>query len=480
MVTAVKKTFAKYACRVVLSSITIIFVIVSTGCVTNKKYRKAYKAYQEQDYVSAIQLFDIYLDSALNGALATETENDRSEAYLQLGMQAFENRNWNLANEFLYLANSEEADNKMDVCYFELSKAALAKNQIDSTLTYYDKIITELPLSPLIPEILFNRITLLTALDKRSKAYHDYLTLYQNYKESEFTIKIQPIVDELVPYYIEQASARKINKEFDESLEMFLKLTLHPTVHSSRINAEISGLYYILADIAIEELKYEKADNFYQYSKEFSTSDNMINSRIKGICRHLKAKGDSLMALELPDEAKEIYEKIYIFDSNSEDAAKSVAKAIKTKSDYVKAIELFKEAEKYETEKKYQVALKSYNNSKKLHNTKPVREKIFVMQNLIRAEKNPLEFAESIIKKYKKGKMLNKINEVFAEQLTIYGDDLLRVSGWKVLYSFGQYKYEVRYDIVSPDERFYFAWRVDLSNQSISALNKLSEKTMYE
>jgi len=75
---------------------------------------------------------------------------------------------------------------------------------------------------------------------------------------------------------------------------------------------------------------------------------------------------------------------------------------------------------------------------------------------------------------------LNKIIAVFAEKLVIYGDDLLRVSGWKVLYSFGQYKYEVRYDIVSPDERFYFAWRVDLSNQSISALNKLSEKTMYE
>ena len=62
----------------------------------------------------------------------------------------------------------------------------------------------------------------------------------------------------------------------------------------------------------------------------------------------------------------------------------------------------------------------------------------------------------------------------------IHGDDLVRISGWKVLYSFGQYKYEVRYDIISPDERLYYAWRVDLSNQAISALNKLSEKTMYE
>ena len=460
--------------------VSIVILLLSTGCVTNKKYRRAYQAYEEQDYVASVLLFDIYINSSLNGAMATQAEADRSEAYFQLGMQAFENSNWNLAKDFLYLANTEKADSKMDICYFELSKIALVQNKIDSTLVCYDKILSELPQSPLIPEILFNRITLLVALDKKGDAYNDYLTLYRNHTNSNFTQKVQPIVDELIPFYIGAATEFKQVGDYDTSLEMFLKLTLHPTSHSDRINAEISGLYYILADIAAEKERYAEAEGLFENAKKFSQNNNIINSRIAEICHDLTTKGDSLLAVELPDEAKAVYETIFIFHENSENAKNAVAKAVATKNNYINAEKLFAEAVKYEDKKKYQIALKSYNQSKKLHNTKPVREKIFTMQNLIRAEKNPLEFAGSIIKKYGKSKILNKINEVQAEQLMIHGDDLVRISGWKVLYSFGQYKYEVRYDIISPDERLYYAWRVDLSNQAISALNKLSKKTMYE
>ena len=51
-------------------------------------------------------------------------------------------------------------------------------------------------------------------------------------------------------------------------------------------------------------------------------------------------------------------------------------------------------------------------------------------------------------------------------------------SGWKFLLSTSQYKYEVRYDLMSPRETFFYVWQVNLKDRSIIPLNKISEDLM--
>jgi hypothetical protein len=46
------------------------------------------------------------------------------------------------------------------------------------------------------------------------------------------------------------------------------------------------------------------------------------------------------------------------------------------------------------------------------------------------------------------------------------------------LLSPGQYKYEARYDLLTPAENIYFAWQVNLRDRSVTPLNKISEQVM--
>ena len=62
--------------------------------------------------------------------------------------------------------------------------------------------------------------------------------------------------------------------------------------------------------------------------------------------------------------------------------------------------------------------------------------------------------------------------------ILVYGKDMVEISGWRVMYSSGEYKYELRYDILTPKENYYYVWLVDLREKNISPLNKASEKLM--
>jgi hypothetical protein len=179
------------------------------------------------------------------------------------------------------------------------------------------------------------------------------------------------------------------------------------------------------------------------------------------------------------NEAIETYKIIYNYYPQSEIATSKIAETEQKIQDYAKAAEILKSAEKLANENKFQAALKKYKEVLQLHNTKEVRKQIFEMQNLIRAEKAPLEFARSIITSYRKGKLVENINLLVEKQKELYKDNV-HINEWKVLYSFGKYKYEVRYDIITPDKNYYFAWRINLRDQSIFSLNKLSEKILYE
>jgi hypothetical protein len=49
-----------------------------------------------------------------------------------------------------------------------------------------------------------------------------------------------------------------------------------------------------------------------------------------------------------------------------------------------------------------------------------------------------------------------------------------------VTFAIGQYKYEVRYDILSPEENYYLAWNVNIRTKKVTPSNKISEKIMLD
>ena len=133
---------------------------------------------------------------------------------------------------------------------------------------------------------------------------------------------------------------------------------------------------------------------------------------------------------------------------------------------------------KLEAANKYSDALKLYQAASLLDDKAEYRQKIGQMQNLIEATRNPAAFAQKIISEYRGGILSRRISEVRSELLTRYKSTELRDSGWKMLLSTGQYKYEARYDLMSPQETFFYIWQVNLRDRSIVPLNKLSEKLM--
>jgi hypothetical protein len=99
------------------------------------------------------------------------------------------------------------------------------------------------------------------------------------------------------------------------------------------------------------------------------------------------------------------------------------------------------------------------------------------MGNLIQAEKDPKEFAMKIINSYKNGIIPLGVSIAESSVIAQYGDEV-KNSGWKVYYAIGEYKYEVRFDILSPDENYYYSWRVNLKTREITSLNNISEDVL--
>ncbi|HRX76699.1 MAG TPA: hypothetical protein P5342_04510 [Candidatus Cloacimonadota bacterium] len=100
------------------------------------------------------------------------------------------------------------------------------------------------------------------------------------------------------------------------------------------------------------------------------------------------------------------------------------------------------------------------------------------MQNLIEAERNPTAFAERIINEYRSGLLVRRVAAKRAEVLQTYKANEIRDSGWKMLLSTGQYKYEARYDLLTPTDTYLYVWQINLRDRSVIPLNRLSEELM--
>ncbi len=455
--------------------IILLVIIIATGCTTDKRYEIAKNLYLQSNYVPAIEHYDNFYQKTKDGALATKAELERSECYYQLGLYAFAKNNWKLANNLFYLANSLKADEKMDNCYYELSQIAMKENDVETVLEHYKYIITYLTTSELIPEILYKRIKICVDLDDKQQAFDDYYILWNEFPENDYTKKAEPFIDRLLPFYIEEIIALQHTGDYETSLEILINLSLLPSSYKKLLIEEIGNVYLLMGDREMDNVNYSEGLEFYQRAINYdSKQEPFVNDKLENLCREFIAQGDTLVAADHLDEAIEVYEKTFLIIPDCPDAVSSIEKVKIIKQNYITAQELIDQALILEKEKKYLEALKLFKQSASLRNTAWVREKVFQTQNIIEAENNPIEFAKFVIQNYKNGKVAEKIYALENDMIAIHGD-FVRTSGWKVLYSFGKYKYEVRYDILTPENNYYFIWRLDLITREVSPLNKVTE-----
>ena len=441
-------------------------------------FKLAHEYYLRDKYVAAIEYFDRFVDRTDNGALATVAELERSESYYQLGLKMYAKKKWKLAIRFFYLANSQKADEKMDNCYFELAKIAMKNNDIPEVLKNYDYIVTNFLTSELIPEILYNRIKISVDLDDKKQAFADYAILWEKYPSNKYMKKAKPFIDMLMPYYIEEVLALKDSNKYEKALNLLKKISRYPSSYKTMISHEIGEIYILLAEIENNKENYKKALEDFRLTEKFNPDKkDFVMKRLREICNGFIEAGDEFLQNEMPDKAIEKYQMTFILLPDFQEAVAKIEQAKKIKEDYQKAEKVQQQASELEKKKKYAEALKYYRQSYALKKTKEIKDKIFTMNNLVQAKKAPLDFAKSIIMNYKNGIIPDNVYAIEDSMIKLYGESA-RSSGWKILYSYGEFKYEVRYDIITPKENYYFIWRVDLREKQIYPLNKNSEKMM--
>ena len=461
-------------------SIFLIIIFAVTGCTQNSNFKFGHSFYKKKNYVIAINFYDKYIKYNKKRANATVAELERSSCYYHLGLKAIKKERWTLAKDFFFLANSESADTLLDNCYFELAKISLEKGEIDKAMEDFDYILKYLPKSELIPEILYNNIVIYLNSDDKEKAYERYDYLCSNFPNNKFVGESQKLIDRILNYFIAKADSLLIQRNYDDALKKLLYIEHNPSKYKKLIKEKIAHIYIVMGKEVITQEKYVEAKNYFEKAAKWNpTLKGEIDKRLLDVVDLFIGKGERLIKEEKLDEAIKNFRPVFDIIPDYQIAKDKIEYVNKLKKDFADADSLYAKAQVLEESKKFTEALVKYKKSYKLHKIKKVKENIVHMQNIIRAKKEPKVFAKELIFNYKKGLIVKNLSDL-EKSLRIRFKNEVKVSGWKIFYSFGKYKYEVRYDINTFDETYYFIWRVNLETRTISPLNKISKEYMGE
>ena len=330
----------------------------------------------------------------------------------------------------------------------------------------------------MIAQVLYEEIIIHHELNNKFIAYENYSKLCSEYTENDYVNQAQKIIDEIMPELIENAKFYQKNQSYQKALENFLYLQNNPTKYKEKIKKEIADTYFLMAEAEINNEDFLQAKTYFQKSINWNRDKkDLADKRLKEIANKFIMKGDQLVREEKIELAIENYKAVFDIFPQHKEAQESIQKANEIKERFEQARQLYLKAQRYEKMKKYSTALSHYKQSYNLHKVKEIRKDIIHMNNLILANRDPQGFAKSIILGYKNNKINNEINKIITSLKEQYGNEV-EASGWRVMYSFGKYNYEIRYDILTPEENQYFLWKVNLENREIVPLNKISKEIM--
>lgn len=454
----------------------LALLLMLGGCEVNR-LKSAEELYAQKRYAASIVELDVLIKNGRNGALITRAELLRSNSYFALGEAAAERKNWALAIRFYKLSNSDEADLHLANIYMQLSEQAFRNGEPHLGKDYLDSIIREAPDSPNIPEVLYRRISYYLEVDKnQDAAWRDYMSLYDNTPNNPFELQARNIVMRFIPSKLEYAKVLASQSYYTESLNILFEIAKYPLADLNDLNRQISDVYQQQAEQFIEDQNYTEADRLFRIAMQYyPDKEKQIYKRLEAITSLYVSKGNSL--LEAGDYANALvhYRKTFDIIPDYQPALDAINKLFTKQENIRRAAELFQEGDKFEAAGKHNDAVKAYNQAYALDAKPEYRAKAVQMQNLIDAATNPVQFAKRIIDEYRGGLLNTRIRNQKQDMLKRYKASEIRDSGWKILLSTGQNKYEVRYDLIAPNETYLYVWQVNLRDKSIVPLNRLSE-----
>jgi tetratricopeptide (TPR) repeat protein len=256
-------------------------------------------------------------------------------------------------------------------------------------------------------------------------------------------------------------------------------IRLYPVADPNRVDYEISNIYQELAEIAIQSTDYFEANRlFLKAIQYYPTKQAVINKRLQDIAYLYVDKGNDYLKVRDFNNAMVYYEKTFEIIPDFELAKQAIRNLNNVRQNIRQAAELASEAERLEAGRNFAEARILYNQAYQLDRIPSYNEKSLIMANMIEAEKDPVAFAQAIINDYGNGVLYRRIQAQKQQLLKKFKLEEIKDTGWKILRSTGQFKYEARYDLLTPAENLYFVWQVNLRERTITPLNKLSEKLM--
>lgn len=455
-------------------------VLLSFSACEINRLNQAEELYDAQNYTLAIKQLDDLIKIAKNGAYRTRAELLRGNCYLELGNLAAANQDVPLSIKFYKLANNQNADTELGQTYLRLSQQAYRANNKALAMRYLNDVLREIPESSLVPEVMLRRISIL--MDE----YHDhnstweaYKYLHDNFPNNPFELQARRYVAQFIDNNVNYAVTLTESGYFTDALKELFELARYPVVDGENINKLIANVYQAQAEEYIDAQDYLQADRMFRIAIQYDPlKATEIQKRLEDITSLYIQKGNGLMAARDFENALVHYQKVFDIIPDYAPAQEAIRALYKKQEDIARAAQIFKEAERLESSEKYNDALALFRQAQSLDPLPEYQNHIQTMQNVLEAQKNPNAFAQKIINEYKNGQILKRVAAKRAEVLADYKANEIRDSGWKILLSTGQFKYEARYDLLTPNDTFLYVWQVNLRDRSIIPLNRLSEDVL--
>lgn len=461
-----------------LISFSILLVLLITGCAGSGKLKDANQYQKQKKYIQAIILYDQFIERHSHSAEETIAELKRSDCYYELGLQAYSGNRFELAERLLFLANSQEADKVLDNVHFKLAQIAAREGDKNKQLKHYSYIADYINSSELMSRVLLNRIKILLQKKQKVAAYNDYKWLWDDFADSPQADSATTLIDPVIPEFLENSQRNKENGYYAAAIAEFLVYADYPSSFYHEIIAQVADSYYLWALDSAQKKDYTTAQLYFNKALDYLPA---LQSKIDDVrykfCQKFINTADSLKQEGKLQDALKEYEKCFIFIPDMSLAQEKIQSTQSLKIKFAQADSIYKQAEFKENRNEYSAAEKLFREVYELNNSKTALKKADEMRNYINAQNKPRDFALEIIRDFNNGIIIQNVNQTYYDLVELFGDQVT-TTDWKAMYSFGEFKYEVRMDILSPEINYYFAWRVHLIDRTIDPLNKASEEMM--
>lgn len=456
-----------------------ILSLMLSGCEMNR-LKSAEKLYEKENYLRSIEAADFLINNGVNGAVVTRAELLRAENYLQLGLKALEADNRPLAIRLFKLSNSAESDKQLANLYLSMSTEADKAGDNLLSMRYLEDILRETQDSELVPQVLQKRVELyVDGYYDYNSAWEEYKNLYDYYPENEYELLAREKVKSFISSRLGYADMLYESGYYADALKELSELSQYPIVEADDINLPIANVYHALAEDYLDQQNYLEADRLFHIALQYDpTKEAAIKSRLEGMIAGYITEGEKYEANRQFDLAEECYRKSFEIIAGYSPAEKALSRLAKKREDIAKAAAYIAEAEALEKAYKYSDAVVKYNLALQLDNLPEYRAKAAISENMVEAEKNPLAFAKKILAEYGGGIISKRVEAKRTQLLKDYKENEVSDSGWKFMLSTGQYKYEARYDLLTPDNTYLYVWQISLRDRNVIPLNKLSEALM--